>query len=161
MNRARAAAVAAGALVVALAASALAAVQTTRLSHEHASAEVRESALAAARQIAVDIADYNYQTIDRDFTRVTQEATGKFLSDFSTQSAGVRDAIVAAKAVSQATVAAAGVVNASANSAQIDVALNRTVTNASSPKGTQAAFGLQMLLVKRGGRWLASEVNPL
>jgi Mce-associated membrane protein len=161
MNRARAAAATAGALVVALAASALAAVQTTRLSHEQSASDVRASALAAGRQIAIDIAQYDYRTIDQDFTRVTQESTGKFLSDFSTASAGVRGEIVAAKAVSKATVAAAGVVSSSATSAQVDVALNRLVTNAAAPKGTQAAFGLQMLLVKRHGRWLASQVNPL
>ena len=161
MNRARVAAAAAALLVIALAGAALAAVQTGRLSHEQSISDDRASALAAARQIAVDIADYDYRQIDKDFTRVTQEATGKFLSEFSTQSAGVRDAIVAAKAVSQATVAGAGVVNANGHSAEVDVALNRTVTNAAAPKGTQAAFGLQMLLVKRGGHWIASEVNPL
>ena len=161
MNHARTVALATGALVVALAGASLAAVQTTRLSHEQSLAQARESALAAARQIAVDIADYDYRTIDKDFTRVTNESTGKFLSEFSTQSAGVRDAIVAAKAVSTAQVAAAGVVTAGPKAAQVDVALNRTVTNAAAPKGTQAAFGLQINLVKRDGRWIASEVTPL
>jgi Mce-associated membrane protein len=161
MNRARPVAAATGALVVVLAGAALAGFQSTRLSHQVSIADARESALAAARQIAVDIADYDYRTIDRDFTRVTSESTGKFLSDFSTQSAGVRDAIVAAKAASQAQVASAGVVTADPSSAQVVIALNRTVTNAQSPKGSQAAFGLQMVLVKHGNRWLAAEVNPL
>lgn len=161
MNRALPVAAAAGALVVAIAGGALAAVQTSRLSTQESLAAARESALAAGRQIAVDIADYDYRTIDRDFTRVTQEATGTFLKEFSTQSAGVRDAIVADKAVSQAQVASAGVVTASTSSAQVVVALNRLVTNAQAPKGSQAAFGLQMVLVKRHGRWVASQVNPL
>ena len=99
--------------------------------------------------------------IDADFTRVSNEATGKFLTDFSTQSAGVRDAIVSVKAVSTAQVASAGTVNVSPHSAQVIVALNRTVTNAQAPKGTNSAFGVQMFLVERGGRWLASAVNPL
>jgi Mce-associated membrane protein len=161
MNHARPVVLAAGALVVALAGASLAAVQTTRLSHEQSLSQAQESALSAARQIGVDIADYDYRTIDKDFTRVTAESTGKFQSEFATQSAGVRDAIVAAKAVSTAQVAAAGVVTANAKTAQVDVALNRTVTNAAAPKGTQTAFGLQLTLVKRGGRWVASEVNPL
>jgi len=160
MNRALPAA-AAGALVVAMAGAALAAVGAHRLSHDAALAQARASALAAGRHIAVDLASYDYREIDRDFTRVSDEATGKFLSDFATQSAGVRDAIVSVKAVSQAQIASAGVVNVSANSAQVIVALNRTVTNASAPKGTSSAFGVQMFLVKRHGRWLASQVNPL
>jgi Mce-associated membrane protein len=160
MNRAIPA-VAAGALVVATAGAALAAVGARQLSHQAALAQARASALDAGRHIAIDIASYDYREIDRDFTRVSAEATGKFLSDFSTQSAGVRDAIVSVKAVSLAQVASAGVVNVSADSAQVIVALNRTVTNASAPKGTSSAFGVQMFLVKRHGRWLASQVNPL
>jgi Mce-associated membrane protein len=161
MNRALPVAAAAGALVVATTGAALAAVGSRQLSHQAELAQARTAALAAGRQIAVDIASYDYRHIDADFTRVSKEATGKFLTDFSTQSAGVRDAIVAAKAVSTAQIASAGVVNASTGSVQVVVALNRTVTNVQAPKGTNSAFGIQMFLVKRGGHWLASQVNPL
>ena len=160
MNRALTAA-AAGALVVATAGAALAAVGAHQASDQHALAQARVQALNAGRQIAIDIASYDYRTIDRDFTRVSNESTGKFRSDFSTQSAGVRDAIVAVKATSTAQVASAGTVNVSLTSAQVIVALNRTVTNTQAPKGTSSAFGVQLFLVKRGGHWLASQVNPL
>jgi Mce-associated membrane protein len=160
MNRALTAA-AAGALVVASAGAALTAVGARQASDQHELSKARVQALAAGRQIAIDIASYDYRTIDRDFTRVSNEATGKFLSDFSTQSAGVRDAIVAVKASSNAQIASAGTVNVSLGTAQVIVALNRTVTNSQAPKGTQSAFGVQMFLVKRGDRWLASQVNPL
>ena len=73
----------------------------------------------------------------------------------------MRDAIVAVKATSTAQVASAGTVNVSLTSAQVIVALNRTVTNTQAPKGTNSAFGVQLFLVKRGGHWLASQVNPL
>jgi Mce-associated membrane protein len=161
MNRALPVAAATGALVVAAAGGALAAVGARHLSHHQSLQDARVSALAAGRQIAVDVASYDYRHIDADFTRVSNEATGKFQSDFSTQSAGVRDAIVAAKATSTAQVASAGVVNATTTSAQVVVALNRTVTNAQTPKGTQTALGVQMFLVRRNGRWLATQVNPL
>jgi Mce-associated membrane protein len=160
MNRALTAA-AAGALVVTSTGVALAAVGARQLSQQASLSDARASALAAGRQIAVDVASYDYREIDKDFTRVSNEAAGKFLTDFSTQSAGVRDAIVSLKAVSVAQVASAGAVNVSADSAQVIVALNRTVTNAQAPKGTNSAFGVQMFLVKRGGRWLATQVNPL
>jgi len=160
MNRALTAA-AAGAPVVTTARAALAAGGARHLSQQAELAQARNEALSAGRQIAVDIASYDYRHIDADFTRVSNEATGKFLTDFSTQSAGVRDAIVSVKAVSTAQVASAGTVNVSPHSAQVIVALNRTVTNAQAPKGTNSAFGVQMFLVERGGRWLASAVNPL
>jgi Mce-associated membrane protein len=160
MNRALPLA-AAGTLVVAVTGAALSAVGARQLSHDQVTTDARESALTAARQIAVDIAQYDYRHIDADFTRVTKEATGSFLKDFSTQSAGVRDAIVAVKAVSVAQVASAGVVTASPAAAQVIVALNRTVTNSQAPKGANSAFGVQMFLVRVGGRWLASQVKPL
>lgn len=161
MNRALSVAAATGALIVTAVAGSLAAVGARHLSHQQQLDNARKAALAAGRQIAVDVASYNYRTIDADFTRVSKEATGKFQSDFTTQSAGVRDAIVAAKAVSTAQVASAGVVNASPTTAQVVVALNRLVTNSQAPKGTQSALGVQLFLVKRGGRWLATDVKPL
>jgi Mce-associated membrane protein len=160
MNRALTAA-AAGALVVVTAGAALAALGARQASDQQDLARVRVQALAAGRQIAIDLASYDYRTIDRDFTRVSNESTGKFQSDFSTQSAGVRDAIVAEKATSTAQIASAGTVNVSLTSAQVIVALNRTVTNSQAPKGTNSAFGVQLFLVKRGDHWLATQVNPL
>lgn len=161
MNRALPVAATVAALVVTIAGGSLAAVGTRKLSHDQALARARASALASGRQIAVDLADYDYRTIDRDFTRVSNSSTGTFQADFAKQSAGVRDAIVALKAVSVAQVQSAGIVNADLDSAQVVAALDRTVTNAQSPKGTTTAFGLQIFLVRRGGRWLASQVNPL
>ena len=147
--------------VVAVCATAATAAGAVKLSDHNQTKALRSEVLASARQIAVDFAVYDYRHIDADFTRVSNEAAGKFLSDFSTQSAGVRDAIVTLKAVSVAQIASAGTVNVSSTSAQVIVALNRTVTNAQAPKGSSSAFGVQMFLVKRHGHWLASQVNPL
>lgn len=161
MNRPVTVAAATAATVVGVAGAALAGVGTSKLSHQDELAAARTSALAAAKQIAVDIAAYDYRQIDTDFTRVQKEATGKFLKDFGTSANGVRDAIVAVKAVSTAQVASAGLVDAGTSSAQVVVALNRVVTNTQAPKGTTSAFGLQMFLVRKGDHWLASQVNPL
>jgi Mce-associated membrane protein len=161
MNRSATVVAATAAVVIGVTGGALGAAGTTRLSHQDALDSARSSALASAKQIAVDIAEYDYRHIDADFTRVTHEATGKFLKDFGTSANGVRDAIVAVKAVSTAQVASAGVVDVAPSSAQVVVALNRVVTNSQAPKGTTSAFGLQMFLVRKGNRWLASAVNPL
>lgn len=161
MRSASPVAAAVGALVVAVAGAALAAAGAQRLDDSQHTAANRTSALAAGRQIAVDIAEYDYRHIDQDFSRVDAEATGTFKQQFGTSAAGVRDAIVTVKAVSTAQVASAGVVTAGSRSATVVVALNRTVVNAQSPKGTTSAFGLQITLQRKSGRWLASQVNPL
>ena len=149
------------ALVVALAAGALAAVGSTKLSRGDSLDEARTQALSAARQIAVDFSAYNYQHIDQDFARVAAESTGAFRDDYLKQSAGVKGVIIQVKAVSTAEVAGAAVVEASSTVATVILALNRTVTNTKVPKGQHDSFGLEMGLVNKGGHWLATQVKPL
>ena len=161
MTRAVAVATATGALVAVLAGGAVAAVGTHRLSGAEASTGDRTRALSAARQIAVDFFAYDYRHIDADFKRVADESTGTLSSDFVKQSAGVRGLIVQAKAVSTAQVAAAAVVSASSSSARVLLALNRTVTNTSAPKGQTNSVDLEMDLVRKAGRWYATAVKPL
>ena len=125
----------AGALVVGTAAAALAAVAATQASDRADTASLRSQALAAGRQIAVDFAAYDYRHLHEDFNRVARESTGAFKSQYATQSAGVQDLIVKAKAVSVAEIASAGVVDAGPRSATVVIALNRTISNTSVPKG--------------------------
>ena len=153
-------AVAALALVAVCATAATAAGAVKLSSHDQTKA-LRSEVLASARQIAVDFAVYDYRHIDADFTRVANESTGKFKSQFVTQSAGVRELIIKAKAVSQAEIAAEGLVDVSATHASVVVALDRTVTNTSAPKGQRDSFGLEIDLLKIDGKWLASGVKPL
>ena len=161
-NAARGATIAAVVLaVVALAGVAIAGVGATKLSRHDDTDARRTQALAAARQIAVDFAVYDYRHIDADFTRVANESTGKFKSQFVTQSAGVRELIIKAKAVSKAEVAGEGLVDATPKHATAVVALDRTVTNTSAPKGQHDSFGLQIELENINGHWLASGVKPL
>jgi len=164
MDRAAAVAVGVAAAIVAVGSGGLAAYQARQLSdRSHVAAQVsrQNEALAAGRQIAVDFLAYDYRHIDADFTRVVGETVGSLSKDFATQSAGVRDLIVKAKAVSTATVASAGLVSVTATTARIVISLDRTVINTSAPKGQSNAVDLELDLVKQHGRWLASAVKPV
>lgn len=147
--------------VVAVCATAATAAGAVKLSDHNQTKALRSEVLASARQIAVDFAVYDYRHIDADFTRVANESTGKFKSQFVTQSAGVRQLIIKAKAVSNAEIAAEGLVEAATNHASVVVALDRTVTNTSAPKGQRDSFGLEIDLLRVNGKWLASGVKPL
>jgi Mce-associated membrane protein len=122
---------------------------------------VSREALAAGRQIAVDFAAYDYRHLQDDFRRVVRESTGSFRKHYETSFNGVQDLIIKAKAVSQAEVDGAGVVDASGRSATVVVAVSRTVKNTSVPKGQTDSFGLQIVLRHVGDRWLATQVTPL
>jgi Mce-associated membrane protein len=149
------------AVLVAVGAALLTALTARQLSGDQSRIDTREEALAAGRQIAVDFAAYDYRHIAEDFKRVADESTGEFHKQYLTQSTGVHDLIVKAKSVSTAEVAGAGVVSSDPDKATVVVALNRTVSNTSLDQPQQDSFGLQIVLVLKGERWLASEVTPL
>ena len=89
------------------------------LSHRDHTSSLRQTALAAGRQIAVDFSAYDYRELQQDFNRVINESTGGFKSDFQRQSATVQDIIVRVKAVSTAEVASAGVVSVTPTAATV------------------------------------------
>jgi Mce-associated membrane protein len=149
------------ALVICTTAAALAGVAAKQLSGGEKSSSLREQALAAGRQIAIDFAAYDYRHLKDDFNRVENESTGGFKSNYASQSAEVQDLIIKAKAVSTAEIASAGVVDAGPRSATVVIALNRTVTNTSAPSGQKDSFGVQIDLRHISGHWVASKVTPL
>jgi Mce-associated membrane protein len=153
--------VGAGALVCCTGAAVLTAVAAGQVSDRADTSSLRQQALSAGRQIAVDFAAYDYRHLQADFERVASESTGTFKSQFASSAAGVQDLIIKAKTVSTAEVASAGVVDAGPGSATVVVAVNRKITNTSVPNGQKDSFGLQISLRHVNGRWLASQVKPL
>jgi Mce-associated membrane protein len=148
-------------VLIAVAGAVLAALTALQMSDAKHESSVRDGALAAGRQIAVDFAAYDYRHIAEDFKRVADESTGKFHENYLSQSAQAHDLIVKAKSVSTAEVASAGLVSANEDRATVVVALNRTIDNVSTKQPTNDSFGLEIVLLVQRGRWLASEVNPV
>ena len=149
------------ALLIAVAAAVLAALTARAMSAAEHDSSVRDGALAAGRQIAVDFAAYDYRRLAEDFKRVADESTGEFHKNYLSQSAQAQELIVKAKSVSTAEVASAGLVSADEKRATVVVALNRTIDNVSLKQPANDSFGLEIVLLFQRGKWLASEVNPL
>lgn len=154
-------AVGAGALVLCTGAAALTAVAATQVSDRQDSSSLRQQALAAGRQIAVDFAAYDYRHLEADFKRVAAESTGTFKKQFTSSLAGLQDLFTKAKAVSTAEVASAGVADVGPRTATVVIAINRTITNTSVPDGQKDSLAVQLTLRRVDGRWLASELKPL
>ena len=147
--------------ILALLAGIFAALVATKLSARDDTAALRRSVLTAARAIALDFSAYDYRHIDHAFSRVASESTGRFRADYVTQSAGIRELIIKAKAVSHAVIASEGLVDASRTHAHVVIAVDRLVSNTSAPNGQRDSFGLEIELVRKGGHWLATGVKPL
>jgi Mce-associated membrane protein len=137
------------------------AVAVRDLSRTQSVDNAHDDALAAARQIAVDLTAYDYRHVAADFKRVEDESIGTFHAQFLTQSTGVAPLIVKAKAVSNAEVAGAGLTSVAGDRATAVLALNRTVKNTGNSAGRTDSFAMRMQLQLVRGRWLASAVTFL
>ena len=154
-------AVGAGALVLCTGAAAMTAVAATQVSDRQDASSLRQQALSAGRQIAVDTAAYDYRHLDTDLKRVSSESTGTFKKQFTSAFAGLQDVFIKAKAVSTAEIASAGVTDAGPRTATVVIAISRTITNASVPQGQKDSLAVQLTLRLVDGRWLASDLKPL
>jgi Mce-associated membrane protein len=115
--------------------------------------------LAAARQLALNFTSLDYRHYDRDAKNVLNMATGSFRQQFADQTSNLTKLVATNKSVSQGQILDAGIARADARSASVLVAVDSKVTNVAAPKGQARNYRLQVDLVLRSGRWLASNVE--
>lgn len=126
-----------------------------------ASSALRASALAAARQEAVNFTTYDYRHLSQDFARVSAAATGSFRKEFQTESGSLAQLIGQSKAVATGRVLDAGLVSISSTGATAVVALDDRVTNSVAPNGVVRNYRLKIVLARSHGRWLVANLQPV
>jgi Mce-associated membrane protein len=134
-------------------------VTQVRLHNANALSDARTSALVAAKTFSIDLSTYDYQHLDRDFGAVVDRATGKFKTDFSKASKDLEPLITKYKATSSGAVSAAGVSDATADSATVVVFVDQTVRNSNSPQPRVDRNRLVLTLVHSGNSWLVEKVD--
>lgn len=117
----------------------------------------RESAMKAARQLALDFTTYNYQSWDADAQRVLDDSTGQFKEEFKSASNSVKTEVTANKATSKGDVKEAAVVSNDKDSAQVLVIVNAVVTNTASKDGVERRYRIKLDLVREKNRWLTAD----
>ncbi len=118
-------------------------------------------AVSAARQAIKNLDSLSAATVDADLKRVVDGATGSFKEQFSKAQAELKKVVVERKTVSSATVLSAGLERSDLNSATVLVAVDRTVTDTSTPNGVVAHDRWKMQLEKHSGRWLLATLEPV
>lgn len=146
---------------VLVAAAAVLAIYSQRQSTLSATAALRGSALAAARQEAVNFTSYDYRHLSADFAQVTRNATGSFRKEFQTESGSLAQLIGQSHAVAVGHALDAALVSCTSTRATAIVALDDSVTNTAAPKGVVRHYRLQIVLNRVKGRWLVSNVQPV
>jgi Mce-associated membrane protein len=135
-------------------------VAEVNLAHANAVDRARTAAMAAAESFAVDISSYDYRHLDQDFKRVTDRATGKLKSDFTTASRSLAPLLVRVKGTATGTVVAAGVADATPDRATVVVLLDQTVSNSTAPAPRLDRSRLVMTVTHGSGGWLVDSVQP-
>jgi Mce-associated membrane protein len=124
-------------------------------------ASARKSGLAAARAYALDIATYDYKTLDQDFGRVTTHATPAFKQKFDQSSAALRELLVKYQAHATGNVLAAGVESASTSRVVAVLFVDQTVTNTNDKQPAVNRNRLEVTVEHHGGHWQIADIKLL
>ena len=125
-------------------------------------ASARDSATAAARVYAVNVASYDYGHLTRGFAVVEQESTPAFQRTFVQSSASLAKVLGQYKAIAKGSVVASGVTSATTSNAVVVLFVIQAVTNTASAGGlTPDNSRSQMTLVRPGSKWLISDLKLL
>lgn len=121
-----------------------------------------QAALAAAKQETAATLTYDYRTLDRDFATAQKGLTSSFAQSYlQTADSSVKPLATKTHAVSTATIAAAGVISATAGSAQILVYADQTVQNKLLKTTSRLDRSvIEVSMVLQNGKWLVSGLSP-
>lgn len=128
---------------------------------DNARDEARGQAIAAAQVYAVNLTTYNHETLEQDFARVIDNATGSFRSEYTAASQELRELIVKYKATATGRVISTGVVRSDTGGAELLLFVDQTVKNTNSDDPRIDRSRMQMGLQKEDGRWLISSLELL
>lgn len=123
-------------------------------------AEVRDSALLAARTYSTSLTTFDARTLDEDVERVRRSSTPEFAQEYDQTIAQLRETVTAEQTVSTGTVVGAGLERLSGDTATVLVAVNQEIVSAGAPPRTEANR-LRMVLERREGDWLIRDVERL
>ncbi|WP_250284053.1 hypothetical protein [Frankia sp. CiP1_Cm_nod2] len=154
----RIALVALSVLVVVLVATTV--VFSLRWQNGHAVDARRADAVAAARQVALNLTSINFGTADADVNRLVSSATGDFRNLFTQNLDSYVDIVKQNQVVTTGQVTEAGVQDINASIAHIILAVQSTVRNTAVPNGEVRTYRMALQMEHHGdGSWLVSRVD--
>jgi Mce-associated membrane protein len=122
--------------------------------------DARRDALAAARNAARLVFSYDYRHLEKDFAAGKAVTTGTFAADYQrTTSRLVDDVAAKYKAVVVADVSDAAVVTAGKNRVVTIIFLNQQSTSTLKASQEITQSRITMVMVRKNGQWLVSEVK--
>lgn len=116
------------------------------------------AAVDAARDVALDWTRVDYKNADGYVDLVASRATGSFHKEFTDSADALVELMKANKSVQTATIPPDGIglIERTADTAQVAVALDAEVTNVSTPTPAPRQYRLRITLELVDGEWLTS-----
>jgi Mce-associated membrane protein len=121
-----------------------------RAYQSHSADQQRSLFLQVGRQGAINLTTIDWQHADADVERILSSATGTFFDDFSKRSQPFVDVVKRAQSTSVGTVTEAGLESATANDAQVLVAVSVKTSIPNAPEQNPRAWRMRVSLHKLG-----------
>ncbi|MCV7408187.1 hypothetical protein AWC05_08270 [Mycobacterium florentinum] len=115
--------------------------------------------LAAGRQGALNLTSIDWRQADADVQRVLNSATGAFHDDFANRAKPLIEVVKQVQSTSQGTVTAAGLESATANDAQVLVAVSVRISNAGAAEQKPRLWRMRISVQKVGQEVKVSNVE--
>lgn len=123
------------------------------------------AALAAGKRAVQDVLAYDYRSINADIAKATADTTGTFRQQYTQTADTLRQQAGAVKAIVQATVGTAGVVDAQPGRVIlllfVDQASVKQLANSKSPTTRIDQDRVRMTMSLVHGKWLVSALEAL
>ena len=127
--------------------------------------EIRDSALAAARDRTTALTSYDHRRLDDDFAAVRETAVGDFEREYLATTDQLRQTLEQTEAVATAEVVAVGLESVQAERGEPDravavVAVDQVIATAEAAPRTERNR-LRMTLIRPAETWLVERVERL
>lgn len=122
----------------------------------------RQEALQVAKQQAVALLSYRYQTVQQELAREKRALTGQFKKDYTTLvQKFVAPAAKKQNITTNAKIKAASVMLASSERVKVLLFVNQTIRSKASKQPRVAGSRVTVTLEQVDGRWLVSQLEPV
>lgn len=125
----------------------------------HTANSDRTAAVAAAETTVINFMTISASSADQDLQRTLDGSTGDFKKQYQADLSQVKTAVTENKVTSTGQVLRAAVVDSSAKSATVLLAVDATVKNTKNPDGRLSHYRIRVSMAKTGGKWLVSKLD--
>ncbi|GAA1796073.1 hypothetical protein [Actinomadura chokoriensis] len=133
-----------------------------KVKEQKATEQAVKEASFASSHTAQKMSSYDYRTLDSDLKAASALTTGKLHTQYGKLAEQLRAVAVQRQAISNTTVMKVGVVSATPDKVVTLVYANRSsATKDDKEQRLPESLRIKMTMVKKDGKWLASEVTVL